>query len=114
MAGLTGPRKLRKTMNKTTLYLVVGIVAVTLLLFGYGFFKSSPLGGLVHNVVESFVPGVIVGSPSKAACVKVRDTDESGWSYITYLNGVETVTGGNATSFAVPADCTEAMPIGGR
>jgi len=101
-------------MNKTTLYLIVGVVAVALLLFGYSFFKSSPLGGLVHNVVESFVPGVIVGSPSKAACIKVRDTDEGGWSYITYLNGVETVTGGAAGAFVVPTDCEDTAPIGGR
>ena len=105
-------------MNNTTKYIVIGVVAVALLLLGYNILMSSPLGGLVHNAPEYFTSGILVGSPSKAACIKVQDTDEGGWSYITYLNGVETVTGGSAATlnsgWVIPDDCVEIAPTGGR
>jgi hypothetical protein len=100
-----------------TKFIVIGVVAVTLLLVVIFGFKSSPLGGLVHNTIESFTPGLIVGGVEKAACIKVRDTDEGGWSYITYLNGVETVTGGSAATldlnWTIPTDCLDAATIYG-
>lgn len=76
-------------------YIIVGVVAVSLLLFGYLAIKPTYLGGLIHNIAEHFIGGIIIGSAESPACIKVMDTDKGGWSYITYLNGVETVTGGN-------------------
>ena len=68
--------------NKTKI--VIGIVVIALLLLGWLLLKPANLGGSTHNSVENFIAGLIIGSPgNKAACIKVQDTDEGGWSYIT-------------------------------
>jgi hypothetical protein len=105
-------------MSKTILYVVIGIVAVTLLLIGYNTL-SPTLGGLVHNAIEQFSQGIMVGDAQTPACIKVMDTDKGGWSYITFLNGVQTVTGGSASALAtnswvIPSACTNASTIQGR
>lgn len=91
-------------MNKKT-YIVIGLVVVVALLLLVSVLRTTSLGGLTHNVVETFVPGIIVGSNEEPACFKVQDTDKAGWSYITYLNGVATTTGGVAAAFTIPAPC---------
>lgn len=104
-------------MSKT-IYIVIGVVAVTLLLVVFGF-KSSPLGGINHNVIEKFTEGIMIGSREIAACIKVQDSDRGGWSYVTFLNGVETVTGGSASGLAagdwyIPSACDSAAVVDGN
>lgn len=79
---------------------LVGVIALVALV------RPTSFGGLVHNMLESFVPGIVVGDAQNPACIKVMDTDKGGWSYITYLNGVQTVTGGAAGAFVIPSACT--------
>ena len=105
-------------MNKI-IYIVIGVVAVALLLLGFSVVKSPVLGGLIHNVAEQYVSGVVIGSNVKPACIKVADTDVAsggGFSYITYLNGTQYVTGGTATALAagtwtIPAACVDAKLV---
>ena len=108
-------------MNKK--YIIVGVVVVALLLLVGFFMRPVSLGGTVHSAAEIFYNGFLVGDKTNAACLKVRDTDESGWSYITFLNGVQTVTGGDPTmvqgavssyQWTIPADCAELEDIQGR
>ena len=73
--------------------------------FGSTFIKVTSFGGLIHNVVETFIPGIIIGSEQEPACIKVMDTDKGGWTYLTYLNGIETTTGGTAGAFEIPDAC---------
>lgn len=109
-------------MNKTT-YIVIGVVAVALLLFGFSVVKSPSLGGLMHNNAEQYSAGIVIGSSLKPACIKVADTDVAsggGFSYITYLNGVETVTGGTLATmqgqvasyqWTIPTACVDAKLV---
>lgn len=98
-------------MNKN---LTIGIIVVALLVLVVGLIvinSNKSLGGITHNTLEQFVSGVVVGSSESPACIKVQDTDKGGWSYITYLNGTETVTGGSAAALAaqewsIPSACT--------
>ena len=85
--------------------IIIGAIILFVGLFIGNQIGKSVFGGILHNVVETFIPGIIVGSKQQPACIKVMDTDKGDWSYITYLNGVETVTGGASGYFSIPDAC---------
>jgi hypothetical protein len=85
--------------------IIIVVVAVVGVLALIALVKPASFGGTVHNIVEQFVPGIVIGDAQNPTCIKVSDTDKGGWSYITYLNGVETVTGGTAGAFTIPNSC---------
>lgn len=86
---------------------IVMMIIVFIVGFGIAWILRSPasMGGLVHNAMETFTQGIRVGDPTVPACFIVEDTDKGGYSYITYLDGVETVTGGAAGAFVIPDAC---------
>uniref|UniRef100_A0A6H1ZFT5 Uncharacterized protein n=1 Tax=viral metagenome TaxID=1070528 RepID=A0A6H1ZFT5_9ZZZZ len=90
-------------MSKNTiLYTVIALIGVIALV---ALINPTPLGGLVHTTFEHFVQGISLGSGNIVGCTRVRDTDKAGWSYITYLNGVATATGGASGAFNIPDAC---------
>jgi len=78
---------------------IVGVLALVALIHPVSF------GGIVHNAVEHFVPGLVIGDAQHAGCFKVEDTDKGGYSYITYLNGTEYVTASTGSTWTPPAAC---------
>ena len=85
-------------MNKNT-YIVIGVIVVALLLLVIGIARIPRLGGIVHNVAELFVNGVVVGSNEKAGCIKIRDKNNSQWYYLYLEPTLGTVTASTSVPF---------------
>lgn len=98
-------------------YFIIAVVVLALLLLGVFVMKPAKLGGTVHNVIEQFSQGILIGSSVKPACLKISDRDSGGgFTYVTYQDGVQYVTGGTlaaltAGDWVIPDACTEASLV---
>ena len=97
--------------------IIIGIVVVALLLLGVFLLQPQKLGGSVHLIAEQFVNGVVVGSSAQPGCIKIADRDaDGGFTYVTFQDGVQYVTGGTAAALAsnlwqIPSACTEPASV---
>lgn len=104
------PKRSKTMVNKN--YIIIGVIGVALLLLAVFMFRPASFGGSTHLSGEQFVPGLVVGGSSQPGCMKVADRDSGGgFTYITWQDGVQYITGGTAAAlaagtWAIPSACS--------
>ena len=80
--------------NIQTYYIVIGLLVVAVIvLFAIGGGESQ-LGGLVHNQQEIYSNGLV-----SEGCIKMQDSDNGGYTYITSLDDNVTTSTASACGF---------------